>query len=87
MKKRLDENKRKEVRKILEQGEEVIVKEAHLIFDGRQYSLKIPKKIIEELEMNTDSDVVRIELTRSPFHLSKKNKLKMELVRKDEEEK
>ena len=82
MKKKVDKIKRDEVKQILEAGEKIIPKEVPIIFDKKQYSLKLPKKFMDELEVNPKKDVVRIELILPPYHTGEKPKLKMELIKK-----
>ena len=83
MKKRIDENKREEVKRILEAREKPITKKINLIFDGKQYSLKLPKKILDELEVNLEEYFFRLNLTIPPHHLGEEPKLTMELMKNE----
>ena len=58
--------------------------EKKLIFDGRQYSLRFPKKYIEEAEIDLNKDVfeIKLELPDPSKADGEKPILKVELVRK-----
>lgn len=59
---------------------------AKLIFDGRQYSLRFPKKFIDEAEIDLNKDKFKITLDIPEYQSGEKPKLKAELIREDEEE-
>lgn len=56
-----------------------------LTFDGRQYSLRIPKKFVEESEIDKDKDYFKISLHYPSIHSDEKPKLTIELIRENEE--
>jgi len=55
---------------------------AKIIFDGRQYSLRIPKKFIEESQINIKEDVFKITLEIPEYQSDEQPKLTAELIRK-----
>lgn len=82
MKKTKKEERLKGAKDLLESKETVLIKKAKIIFDGRQYSIKIPKNFIEELGIDAKDYVIQIEVTTPPYHTGEETKLKMELVKK-----
>jgi hypothetical protein len=56
--------------------------EKNLIFDGRQYSLRFPKKFIDELEIDISKDVFEIELKMPDPSTNEKPHLLVNLKRK-----
>jgi len=56
-----------------------------LIFDGRQFSLRLPKKFIEEAEIDLGKDkfLITLELPDPSKSDGEKPKLRMELIRDD----
>ncbi len=58
--------------------------EKKLIFDGRQFSLRFPKKFIEEAEIDLNKDVfeITLELPDPSKADGEKPILKVELIRK-----
>ena len=56
----------------------------NLIFDGRQFSLRFPKKYIEEAEIDLNKDVfeIKLELPDPSKANGEKPILKVELIRK-----
>jgi len=57
-------------------------KKAKLIFDGRQYSLRFPKKFIEEAQIDIKEDEFKIILEIPEYQSDEEPKLKVELIRK-----
>ena len=74
-------------RKILGAVDDILSKDTNIIFDGHQYSIKIPKGFIEELNLDLKKDIIRIELIRPDFHEKENVELKMELIRDAEAKK
>jgi len=73
----------KEVREdILSKENHKLKTEKKLIFDGRQYSLRLPKSYVDEAEINLDNDVFEIVLELPDPSSKEKPKLKVELKRK-----
>jgi hypothetical protein len=66
MKKKKDyitESNLKELRNIIEHDKkEVTPIDKPILFDGRQYSIRIPKKFAESLKINPKKDLFRFEL-------------------------
>lgn len=56
-------------------------KEINLIFDGRQYSLKLPKKFIDEAGIDLKKDSFKVVLTIPEYTSGHKPKLNISLVR------
>ncbi len=72
----------KELRGFLKEEPSLQMKKANLIFDGKQYSLRFPKKFIEEAEIDMEEDLFEIKLIiPHPSH-DEKPKLSVELIRK-----
>jgi len=63
---------------------EIIYKK--LIYDGRQYSLRIPVKFVEEAEINIKQDEFRIELKLPKPYSEEKPEINIKLVRENEKE-
>ena len=59
-------------------------KDAKIIFDGRQYSLRFPKKFIDEAQLDINNDVFNIVLEIPDYTSGKKPTLIATLKRKDE---
>jgi len=57
-------------------------KAINLIFDGRQYSLKLPKKFIEEAGVNMKNDFFEVVLNVPDYSFGQKPKLNINLMRK-----
>ena len=86
MVKKDDKEKIEELKRMLSQ-EGIISKEVPLIFDGNQYSLKIPKGIMDEFKIgkkniNEDDYIFKINLSIPPHHTDEDPKLNIELVKK-----
>ena len=62
-------------------------KNANLIFDGRQYSLRFPKKMIDEAQIDIKNDYFHIVLDIPDYSTGEKPKLNAKLMRKDDKEK
>lgn len=74
----------KELREdILETKPKPLEANKKLIFDGRQYSLRIPKKIIDEAEINNEKDEFKIKLDLPDPSTKEKPKLNIELIRNE----
>jgi len=59
-------------------------KDVNLIFDGRQYSLRFPKKYVEEAKIDIKKDCFHILLEIPEYSTGEKPKLTATLKRKDE---
>ena len=60
----MEEEKFREIREeILGLEPKRLVKEKSILFDGRQYSVKIPKKFADKLKIDTEKDVFVFILT------------------------
>jgi len=86
MKNKGDKEKIEELKRMLSQ-EGIISREVPLIFDGNQYSLKIPKGIMDEFKIgnqNIDENdySFKINLSIPPRHTNENPKLNIELVKK-----
>ena len=57
-------------------------KTAKMIFDGRQYSLRFPKKFIEEAQIDIKEDEFKILLEIPEYQSEEPPKLTAELIRK-----
>ncbi|VVB75781.1 Uncharacterised protein [Candidatus Tiddalikarchaeum anstoanum] len=55
--------------------------ESRIIFDGRQYTLKIPKKIADAVNINATKDTFIFEIKTYPIEESKKPELIIKLKR------
>jgi hypothetical protein len=63
-------------------------KDTKIIYDGRQYSIRFPKKFIDEAQVNVQEDFFKVKLHIPEFTSKEKPKLTAELIRgKDEEAK
>ena len=58
-------------------------KETSIIFDGRQYSIKIPKDIAESVRINPDDKIV-FNIQKHPIEEQKAPELTMKLKRANE---
>jgi len=59
-------------------------KDVKIISDGRQFSVRIPKRFIEEAEVDVKGDFFRVKLEIPEYQSKEKPKLTAELIRKDE---
>jgi len=57
-------------------------KNTKIIFDGRQYSIRFPKKFIEEAQVDIKKDEFKITLEIPEYQSDEEPKLKAELIRK-----
>lgn len=59
--------------------------EKKIIFDGRQFVLKFPKKFIQEAEINLDEDrfLITLKIPHPQNRKLQKPKLKIGLIRKN----
>ena len=53
-----------------------------IIFDGKQYSIRIPKRFADAMEIDTKKDIFEFELTLPPPDSKVEPSLKGELMRK-----
>ncbi|MBW2975086.1 hypothetical protein KY366_05185 [Candidatus Woesearchaeota archaeon] len=58
--------------------------ESSAIFDGRQYTLKIPKRIADKIGINVDTDKFIFEVTTYPVEERKKPELVIRFKRGSE---
>lgn len=58
--------------------------ESSVIFDGKQYTLKIPKKVADSVGINPDSDKFIFKIENYPIEQKKKPSLDIELKRSEE---
>ena len=78
----------KELREdVLNATEKTETKDTKIIFDGRQYSIRFPKKFIDEAQININEDYFRIMLHIPEYSTGNKPELTATLIRKDEEAK
>lgn len=61
-------------------------KDVKIISDGRQYSVRFPKRFIEEAEVDAKNDFFRVKLEIPEYKSEEKPKLTAELIRKHEKE-
>jgi hypothetical protein len=61
-------------------------KDVKIVSDGRQYSVRIPKRFIEEGEVNVKNDIFRVKLEIPEYKSEEKPKLTAELIRQNEKE-
>ena len=59
-------------------------KEAKIIFDGKQYSIRFPKKFIEEAQIDFENDYFEIALKIPEYASGKKPGLCATLLRKND---
>jgi len=59
---------------------------AKIIFDGRQFSIRFPKKFIDEAEVDVKKDEFKITLEIPEYASGEKPKLTATLIREDEKE-
>jgi len=62
-------------------------KEAKIIYDGRQYAIRFPKKFMEEAQINLKEDYFEIILEIPEYSTEEKPKLTATLIRKNEKNK
>jgi uncharacterized protein (DUF1015 family) len=62
MDEKISKEEEKELKEIFEIGKTEEKKEVGIVFDGRQYSIRFPKKFIEEAEVNINKDIFQIKL-------------------------
>ena len=58
--------------------------EGSVIFDGKQYTLKIPKKVADSVGINPGSDKFIFKIENYPIEQKKKPSLDIELKRSEE---
>jgi hypothetical protein len=61
-------------------------KEAKIIFDGKQYSIRFPKKFIEEAEIDFKKDFFEISLQVPEYASDEKPKISAKLIRLEEKQ-
>jgi hypothetical protein len=84
MKKKVNQEKKQELFKLLTGGAEENKKNIPIYFDGRQYSLKLPKKVMEEFNINTKKDHFKMSIILPQKHTGKNPELKLELIKNEE---
>lgn len=76
----------KELREdVLNHTQRTETKNAKIIFDGRQYSIRFPKKFIDEAQVNPEDDYFKITLFIPEYSTGNKPDLNATLIRKNEE--
>jgi hypothetical protein len=84
---KLTQNELRELREeILNTTSREEKKEAKIIFDGKQYSIRFPKKFIEEAEINLEKDFFEIYLKIPEFMSNEKPSLSVKLIRLDKKQ-
>lgn len=71
---------------VLNSTEKHIEKDTKIIFDGKQYSIRFPKRIIDEAELDKE-DYFKIKLHIPEYSTGNKPNLIINLIRKNEETK
>ncbi len=66
----------------LEQKTELYIKNVNIIYDGRQYSIRIPAKVIKTMNIDSTKDQFQFELDIPP-KITEKPQLKIMLVKND----
>ena len=74
-----------DLRKEMEGTPEVIEKEAKIIFDERQYSVRIPAKIAKRMNLDPKQDKIRFRVTIPP-EIEGKPILDIELIQYETDE-
>ena len=67
------------LKKEMESTIEPIIKKAKIIYDGKQYSVRIPAKIAKTMNINTDTDKIKFTVTISS-KFNENPKLMVELI-------
>lgn len=67
------------LKKEMEAEPEIIEKEAKIIYDGKQYSVRIPAKIAKTMDLNPEIDKIKFTVT-IPSKFDEKPELKIELI-------
>lgn len=57
-----EQKKIKEVKEFLEGKEQIIKKKVNIIFDGKQYNLRIPLDFVKKSQLNVEKDVFEFTL-------------------------
>ena len=71
----------KELEGFLQRKEKKLEKEAKIIYDRKQYTIRIPMKIARVLDINPDKDTFKFTL-KIPKHPEEKLEFSCKLVRK-----
>lgn len=80
----IQEEKIKEVKDFLEGGEQILKKKVKIIFDGKQYNIRIPLDFAKKSLIDTEKDVFEFTL-EIPKDKSKLPSLLGKLVEENEE--
>jgi len=77
---KLKKDEIEELRGVLENAPKTTIKEATIVYDGQQYSIRIPLKMARSLELDIKKDKVVFELI-SPQRIGDRPQLNIRLVR------
>jgi len=69
-----------ELKDVLENKPKTITKEAKIIYDGRQYAVRIPVKMAKSVGINPEKDKIVFEQV-SPVKIDEKTQLNIKFVR------
>ncbi|MDD5069072.1 MAG: hypothetical protein PHN89_05770 [Candidatus Pacebacteria bacterium] len=72
----------KEIEEIIQLSKKIEKKKAKIFFDGKQFSVRIPKHFAESVGIKAETDEIEFEMT-IPNEPEKMPTLRMELVRAD----
>ena len=67
------------LKKEMETEPEIIENEAKIIYDGRQYSVRIPAKIAKTININPETDKIKFKVI-IPSKFDEEPKLEIELI-------
>jgi L-lysine 2,3-aminomutase len=71
----------KEIKELLSTTPQELKKEVSIIFDGKQYTIRIPRNLAEKIALNPEADKFLFKLG-IPSNPEEKMKLTAELVKK-----
>ena len=71
----------KEIKDLLSTTPQELEKEVSIIFDGRQYTVRIPKNLAEKIALNPETDKILFKLN-VPSEPEEEMKLTAELIKK-----
>lgn len=83
--KKITEKELEKLRKeVLNNKTKTETKEAKVVFDGRQYSIRFPKRFIEEAKVDVEKDrfLIKLKVPEWP----KKPTIEVELIRENDRE-
>ena len=75
------EERIKEIKSLLETTPQELKKEVNIIYDGKQYTIRIPKNLAEKIALNHNTDKFLFKLN-IPSNTEEEMKLTAELVKK-----